>query len=266
MVVVIGYCPVDGLLRADSVLVVGIGNGICTICRTRQPAPLPCHRIAAIGGRITVRVVTDVLAIVTRELIRPLLIGAVVPIGDRICRFLQRPAVGNIGVLLFGEQIPPVVIGVDNRLVQQAVVLTGELVQTVVLVVDMVRPLLNVRDVPVCIIAEQQLVISGDLRDEHRAVVAVAGGRSIDGLLCADAVLVIGIGNGICAVCRAHQPAALPRHRITAISGRIAGSVIADVLAVVTRQLVCSGAACQRLPPRLLFQRFFIPGTMLFYQ
>ena len=120
--------------------------------------------------------------------------------------------------------------------------------------------------VPVCIIAEQQLVISGDLRDEHRAVVAVAGGRSIDGLLCADAVLVIGIGNGICAVCRAHQPAALPRHRITAISGRIAGSVIADVLAVVTRQLVCSGAACQRLPPRLLFQRFFIPGTMLFYQ
>ena len=152
MVAVLRGRSVDRLLRADTILVVGVGNGICAIRCARQPAPLPCHRIAAIGGRIAVRVVTDVLAVVTRELIRPLLIGAVVPIGDRICRFLQRPAVGNIGVLLFGEQIPAIVIGINDRLIQYAVVLTGELVQTVVLVIDMVRPLLDVRDVPVCIV------------------------------------------------------------------------------------------------------------------
>ena len=33
MVVVIGYCPVDGLLRADSALVVGIGNVVRSVPR-----------------------------------------------------------------------------------------------------------------------------------------------------------------------------------------------------------------------------------------
>ena len=53
---------------------------------------------------------------------------------------------------LLRQQIPAIVIGINDRLIQYAVVLTGELVQTVVLVIDMVRPLLDVRDVPVCIV------------------------------------------------------------------------------------------------------------------
>ena len=84
MIAVLCRRAIDRLLRPQSVLVVGVGYGVRAICRARQPAPLPCHRIAAIGGRIAVRVVTDVLAIVARELIRPLLIGAVVSIGDRV--------------------------------------------------------------------------------------------------------------------------------------------------------------------------------------
>ena len=46
-----------------------------------------------------------------------------ISIGDRSRWLAQRPAVGNVGVFRFGEQVSPVVIGIDDRFVQYAVIL-----------------------------------------------------------------------------------------------------------------------------------------------
>ncbi len=64
MVVVIGYCPVDGLLRADSVLVVGIGNVVRSVCSCCKLSSVPRHCVAAVGGWIAACIVADFLAVI----------------------------------------------------------------------------------------------------------------------------------------------------------------------------------------------------------
>ena len=152
MVVVIGYCPIDGLLRADSVLVVGIGNGICTICRTRQPASLPRHRVTAVGRRITDCIVTNRFPIVGRQLVCPSLIFGFVPIGNGIRSRTKRASVRNVGILGLIQHVATIIVGVRDRLVEEAVVLANKLIQRIVLVIEVRITLLNVGNVPVRII------------------------------------------------------------------------------------------------------------------
>lgn len=97
--------------------------------------------------------------------------------------------------------------------------------------------------------AEQQGVITYVLRDQHGAVVVVGGRCAIDGLLRADSVLVVGIGNGICTICRTRQPASLPRHRVTAVGRRITACIVADYFPVVTRQRIRPLLALYLIPP-----------------
>ena len=156
MVAVLRRRAVDRLLRPESVLVVGVGGRGRTVRRARQPPPLPCHRVAAVGGGVAARIVADRFPVVARQLIGPSLVFRFISIGDRSRRHAQRPAVSNIGVFLFGEQVPTVVIGVDDRFVQYAVILSCELVQRVVLVIDVGGILLNVRDIPVVVIGIEE--------------------------------------------------------------------------------------------------------------
>lgn len=92
--------------------------------------------------------------------------------------------------------------------------------------------------VPARVVAEQELVAARALRDQHRPVVAVVGGRAVDRLLRPQSVLVVGVGYGVRAVRCARQPAPLPRHRVAAVGGRVAACIVADVLAIVTRELI----------------------------
>lgn len=156
VVAVLRRRAVDHLLGSQPVLIIGIGGRGRAVRRARQPPPLPCHRVAAVGGGVAARVVADRFPIVARQLICPSLVFRFISIGDRSSRLAQRPAVGNIGVLLFGEQVPPVVIGVDDRFVQYAVILSCELVQRIVLVIDVGGILLNVRNIPVVVIGIEE--------------------------------------------------------------------------------------------------------------
>ena len=45
VVVVIGYCPIYGLLRADSILIVGIRDRVCIIGRACKLSAVPRHRV-----------------------------------------------------------------------------------------------------------------------------------------------------------------------------------------------------------------------------
>ena len=69
MVAVLRRRAVDRLLRPESVLVVGVGGRGRTVRRARQPPPLPCHRVAAVGGGVAARIVADRFPVVARQLI-----------------------------------------------------------------------------------------------------------------------------------------------------------------------------------------------------
>ena len=84
-----------------------------------------------------------------------------------------------------------------------------------------------------CIIAKQQRIVTRDLRNQRGAVVVVIGYCSIDGLLRADSVLVVGIGNVVRSVCSCCKLSSVPRHCVAAVGGWIAACIVADFLAVI---------------------------------
>lgn len=64
-------------------------------------------------------------------------------------------------------------------------------------------------------------------------MVAVLRGRSVDRLLRADSVLVVGIGNVVRSVCSCCKLSSVPRHCVAAVGGWIAACIVADFLAVI---------------------------------
>lgn len=115
MVVVIGCCPVDGLLRADSVLVIRVGNGVCTIDRACKLSAVPRHRVTAVGRRIAACIVTNRFPIVGRQLVCPSLIFGFVPIGNGIRSRTKRASVRNVGILGLIQNVATIIVGVRDR-------------------------------------------------------------------------------------------------------------------------------------------------------
>ena len=79
VVVVIGCYSIDCLLRTDSILIVRVGNGVCTIDRACKLSAVPRHRITAVGRGITACIVTNYFPVATRQRIRPLLVLYLIP-------------------------------------------------------------------------------------------------------------------------------------------------------------------------------------------
>lgn len=74
MVVVIDCYSIVGLLRTDSILVVRVGNGVCTIDRACKLSAVPRHRVTTVGRGITACIIANFFSVVGRQLIRPALV------------------------------------------------------------------------------------------------------------------------------------------------------------------------------------------------
>ena len=152
MIPVLCRRPVHRLLRAQPVLIVRIRQRISIACRPRQPPPLPRHRVAPVGRRVPARIVPNRFPVVARQLIRPRLVLRLISIGDRVRCRPQRAAVRNVGILGLIQNVATIIVGVRDRLVEDAVVLANKLIQRIVLVIEVRITLLNVGNVPVRII------------------------------------------------------------------------------------------------------------------
>ena len=144
---------VDRLLGSDAVLVVGVLDAIAGVRQTFQlTTHCPGQGLAQIAGRIADRVITDRLAVEGNQLVVP---SRVVAVAVRGSRRTKRAVTGGVRVIvpvldvatgIVGEG--PGVVGAANR-----VVLTNQLAQAIVIVLDPVAALGDHRDIAQAVIA-----------------------------------------------------------------------------------------------------------------
>ena len=120
VVVVVCNDVVDRLLQPQPVLVVAVGDGVCSTGDPRQLLPAPGQSLAPVGRRVPHGVVGDRLIAVADQLVFPVPGG--IAVGDRgdgragVCG-------RGVGVDALGSQVPPDVVGIRHRLVREGVVL-----------------------------------------------------------------------------------------------------------------------------------------------
>ena len=74
MIVIVGRYSINSLLRTDSILVIGIGNVVRSVCSCCKLSSVPRHCVAAVGGRVAACIIANFFSVVGRQLIRPALV------------------------------------------------------------------------------------------------------------------------------------------------------------------------------------------------
>ena len=169
VVVVVCNDVVDRLLQPQSILVVAVGDYVRSVSDPCQLLPAPGQSLAPVGRGVPHGVVGDRLSVVAGQLIIPFPGG--LDVRDRACgrAWILRRGVG-IDALL--RQVPPAVVGVRHRLIREPVVLTDQLVGSVVFIGNGGRPSGDRGYVPVVVVSVGIGVVAAVLYTDSRA-----GGR-----------------------------------------------------------------------------------------
>ena len=149
VVVVLGIDAVYGLLKAQTVLVVGIRDCVSAIRIGNKLLSLPCKRLAKVACRVAHGVVRDGLIIERGKTIAPLAVVVAIYNGLRN----STESIGCIGILTLVKDIAPVIVligigrivGVSGAVIQ---VLPYELVGFIILIGEACRALFCCQDTP----------------------------------------------------------------------------------------------------------------------
>lgn len=148
VVVVVSGGTVDVFGQAETVLIVSVSYVVGAIIGGDELFPLPTHGIAKVGSGVAHFVVRDGLAVVGGELIPPAFVAVGIGVGGGGATKIT----SGVGVGLFVENIPPAVVLVGDGLVGEAVVLTDELVGSIVGIGDYRAALRDLGDIAVGIV------------------------------------------------------------------------------------------------------------------
>ena len=144
---VAGCGSIYGLGGSQAIVVISVGPGSPRLADAGEISSTPPEGPATVGGRVSDGVIADALPVVGGQLVLP---GVPIAVGVSCCDCSQSSR--GVGVFLLRVQVSSLVIGISDTLVQELVVLTGQLLKRVVLIFNLFPIISNFNDISVIII------------------------------------------------------------------------------------------------------------------